>query len=93
MTVSEAVHLVLQSILIGGHGETLVLDMGEPVKINSIAKMMIRRSGKVVDIKYTGLRPGEKLHETLFTDAETIGQRKHEFIMHCQVDPLKLEIL
>jgi dTDP-glucose 4,6-dehydratase len=93
MTVSEAVHLVLQSVLIGSHGETLVLDMGEPVKIDDIAKMMIRRSGKEVGVKYTGLRPGEKLHESLFTFEESSGLRKHDFILHCHVDPMKLEDL
>jgi dTDP-glucose 4,6-dehydratase len=93
MTVREAVHLVLQSVLIGSHGETLVLDMGKPVKIDDIAKMMIQRSGKEVGIKYTGLRPGEKLHESLFTIEESSGFRKHEFILHCHVDPIKLEDL
>lgn len=87
MTVSEAVHLVLQSAIIGEHGETLILDMGQPVSIDSIARHMIEVSGRNIDIKYTGLREGEKLHEILVSSGETVEIRNHPFIMHTRVEP------
>jgi dTDP-glucose 4,6-dehydratase len=90
MTVSEAVHLVLQSVLVGQHGETLILDMGEPVRIADIAKRMIEVSGRPIEIVYTGLRPGEKLHETLYIASENVGDRKHKFIMHARVEPMQV---
>jgi dTDP-glucose 4,6-dehydratase len=88
MTVSEAVHLVLQSAVVGKHGETMILDMGEPVSIDAIAKRMIQVSGKRIQIKYTGLREGEKLHETLLGPSEKIEVRENPFIMHTRVEPL-----
>ena len=88
MTVSEAVHLVLQSAVVGKHGETMILDMGEPVSIDAIAKRMIQVSGKIIQIKYTGLREGEKLHETLLGPSEKIEVRENPFIMHTRVEPL-----
>jgi FlaA1/EpsC-like NDP-sugar epimerase len=91
MTVSEAVHLVLQSAIIGESGETLILDMGQPVSIEAIAKHMIEVSGRKIEIKYTGLRDGEKLHEILVSPLEKTEIREHPFIMHTKVDPL-LEI-
>lgn len=75
MTITEAVSLVLQAFVIGHHGETLVLDMGEPVRILDLAHTLIRLSGKSVDdvqIVFTGLRPGEKLTEELFYDYESV---------------------
>ena len=90
MTVSEAVHLVLQSAVVGAHGETLILDMGEPVRIADIAKRMIDVSGRSIEIVYTGLRPGEKLHETLFSAGENVDARKHQFIMHTHVEPMQV---
>lgn len=74
MTIPEAVSLTLQAFTIGEHGDVLVLDMGEPVLILDLAKTLIRISGKSeeqVPITFTGLRPGEKLHEELFYDSET----------------------
>ena len=88
MTVSEAVHLVLQSIIFGRSGETLILDMGQPVSIESIAKHMIEVSGRKVDIVYSGLRDGEKLHETLNSLNEEIEIRENPLIMHTRVEPL-----
>ncbi|HUY80271.1 MAG TPA: nucleoside-diphosphate sugar epimerase/dehydratase [Acidobacteriaceae bacterium] len=69
MAISEAVSLVLQASVIGGHGEIYVLNMGEPIKIVDLAEMLLRLSGKSeteIPIQYTGLRPGEKLYEELF---------------------------
>ena len=88
MTVSEAVHLVLHSMLIGEDGETLILDMGKPISINAIAKHMIEVSGRSIEIRYTGLRPGEKLHESLVSPNEDVVVREHPFIMHTKVDTI-----
>ena len=73
MTIPEAVSLVLQAFTVGEHGNVLVLDMGEPIRIVDLAKTLIRLSGRredQVDIVFTGLRPGEKLYEDLFYDSE-----------------------
>ena len=75
MAISEAVSLVLQASVLGGNGEIYVLNMGEPIKIVDLAKMLMRLSGKSeedVPIHYTGLRPGEKLFEELFYDDEAM---------------------
>jgi FlaA1/EpsC-like NDP-sugar epimerase len=75
MTTREAVSLVLQGFAIGKHGDTLPLDMGEPVRILDLAKTLIRLSGKSeheVGIRFTGLRDGEKLFEELSYPAEEI---------------------
>ena len=71
MTIPEAASLVLQAASMAKGGELFVLDMGEPVKIQSLAENMIRLSGRPnVKITYTGLRPGEKLYEELLLDKE-----------------------
>jgi FlaA1/EpsC-like NDP-sugar epimerase len=93
MTVTEAVHLVLQSAIIGKQGETLILDMGEPVSIDSIARHMIGISGRKVELKYTGLREGEKLHEVLISSGENVEIRNHPFIMHTRVGHISEEEL
>lgn len=75
MITSEAVALVLQAFAIGDHGDILVLDMGESIRILDLARNLIRLSGKFehnVEIQFTGLREGEKLHEELFYDYERI---------------------
>ena len=82
MTIPEAVRLVLQAGAIGTHGETLVLDMGSPVKIIDLANRLIEHSGKDIDVEFTGLRPGEKMHEVLFSSAEVGLTRKHPRVMH-----------
>lgn len=76
MTTSEAVALVLQAFAIGEHGEILVLDMGESVRILDLARSLIRLCGKSEDdvqIEFTGLRPGEKFEEELFYASETVS--------------------
>jgi FlaA1/EpsC-like NDP-sugar epimerase len=77
MTTREAVSLVLQAFAIGNHGDTLVLDMGTPVSILELARTLIQLSGKredEVEIKFTGLRPGEKMMEELFYPEESVCQ-------------------
>ncbi|HXH03531.1 MAG TPA: nucleoside-diphosphate sugar epimerase/dehydratase [Candidatus Competibacteraceae bacterium] len=76
MTIPEAAQLILQAGAVGEGGEIYVLDMGEPINIHYLAEQMIRLSGKVpgkdIAIRFTGLRPGEKLHEELFHDGEDL---------------------
>src|SRR4029077_21285382 len=75
MVKGEALALVLQAFAIGSHGDILVLDMGEPIRILDLARNLIRLSGKSeqdVEIQFTGLRDGEKLEETLFYQDERV---------------------
>jgi FlaA1/EpsC-like NDP-sugar epimerase len=88
MTVDEAVQLVLQAAVIGGSGEVLILDMGEPVRIADIARRLVAQSAHPVDIVYTGLRPGEKLAEDLLGVDETDHRPRHPLVRHAQVKPL-----
>ncbi len=89
MTISEAVHLVLQAAVIGDHSETLILDMGEPIKIDDVAKLMIEKSGRDINIVYTGLRPGEKPAEVLFATSEVAITRSHPLIFHTRVESIQ----
>jgi FlaA1/EpsC-like NDP-sugar epimerase len=80
MTIPEAVHLVLVAGGLGAGGELFVLNMGQPVRIDDLARDLIRLSGCDVDaigIRYTGIRPGEKLEETLWADGATVASTSH----------------
>ncbi|GGN59618.1 dTDP-glucose 4,6-dehydratase [Actinoplanes lobatus] len=88
MTTQEAVHLVIQAAAIGMDGEALVLEMGEPVRIAEVAAQMVALSQKQIPITYTGLRPGEKLHESLFGADEVDRRPFHPLISHVEVPPL-----
>ncbi len=84
MTISEAVSLVIQAGAMAKGGEVFILDMGEPVKILDLAKDLIRLSGyepgEDIKIKFTGLRPGEKLYEELMLAEEGITATRHSKI-------------
>ncbi len=97
MLISEACELVLQAAAIGKGGEIFILDMGEPVKIVDLAKKMCELSGKNdIEIKFTGLRPGEKLYEELLID-DTNCDTEYDSITiakstHYDIDALKNDI-
>ena len=97
MTIPEAVELVIQAGAMGLGGDVFVLDMGKPVKIYDLAKKMIRLSGLEVkgemhpdgdiEIKYTGLRPGEKLYEELLI-GDNVSKTDNPLIMRAEEDML-----
>jgi FlaA1/EpsC-like NDP-sugar epimerase len=97
MTIPEAVRLVMQAGALGRGGEIFVLDMGEPVRVIDLAREMIRLSGlepdRDIEIQIVGLRPGEKLHEKLFNDGETVGVTIHPKITRAMRTPLTLSDL
>jgi len=88
MTIPESVELVIQAGALAKGGEIFVLDMGEPVKIEDLAKDLIRLSGyepgQHIEISYTGIRPGEKLYEELFSSREEMAATLHERIFISQ---------
>lgn len=102
MTIPEAVHLVIQAGNMARGGEVFVLDMGEPVKITDLARKMIYLSGLTVkdaenqdgdiEIKYTGLRPGEKLYEELLI-GDNPDQTEHERVMKANEKFIHMDVL
>ncbi|HET7573308.1 MAG TPA: nucleoside-diphosphate sugar epimerase/dehydratase [Gaiellaceae bacterium] len=101
MTIPEAVSLVVQAGAIGGRGQVFVLDMGEPVRIVDLATNMIRLSGheprlpgdtaagpRDIRIQFVGSRPGEKIHEELWSEAESVGATAHPKIMRLSRPPV-----
>lgn len=98
MTISEAAELVIQAGAMGQGGDVFVLDMGEPVKIDDLARRMVRLSGYQVkdnentmgdiEIAYTGLRPGEKLYEELLI-GENVSSTEHHKIMRAEEEVIE----
>ncbi|MEB3329567.1 MAG: nucleoside-diphosphate sugar epimerase/dehydratase [Candidatus Sericytochromatia bacterium] len=97
MTIPEASQLVIQAGALGQGGEVFVLDMGEPVRIADLARDLIRLSGLEPDVdvklRYTGLRPGEKLYEELLTAEEGVQATRHEKIHVARPEVLSHEAL
>ncbi len=98
MSIAEAAQLLLQAALVGHSGHIYVLDMGEPVRIVELARLMIRLSGRTEDevpVVFTGLRPGEKLFEELLADDETTLPTPHPKLRvarHAEADGAALEL-
>lgn len=94
MLIPEAAQLVVQAGAMGQGGEVFVLDMGEPVKIVDLAKDMIRLSGLCeghdIEIEFSGLRPGEKLYEELYSNNEEHRTTEHKKIMVADSEPRNL---
>ena len=88
MTIPEAVQLIIRAGTIGEGGEVFVLDMGEPVRIMDLARAMIELSGLQpgtdIEIRFTGLRPGEKLYEELFFDSESAVATDHPKVLRAR---------
>ncbi len=97
MTIPEAAQLVLQASGHGRNGEVYILDMGEPVRIVDLARDLIRLSGLRPDIdipiRFTGMRPGERLVEELMTEKEERSQTRHEKIFVARADPMESQTL
>lgn len=92
MTIPEACQLVLEAATMGNGGEIFVFDMGAPVKILDLAKKMIQLSGlrpyTDIDIKITGLRPGEKRYEEVLANAENTIPTYHPQILIAKTRPI-----
>lgn len=93
MTVEEAVRLTILAGSLGESGEVMVLDMGEPVRILDVAERFAGQHQPPLPIEFTGLRPGEKLHEVLLASNESVHRRVHPLISHVLVPPLEFESL
>jgi FlaA1/EpsC-like NDP-sugar epimerase len=93
MTVQEAVRLVIQAGAIDSSREVLVLDMGEPVRIDDVARRIAAAAERHIQIVYTGLRPGEKLAEVLLGPAEPDHRPHHPLISQAPVPPLDGAVL
>ncbi len=92
MTIPEAAQLVVEAGGAGESGDIFVLDMGEPVRIMDLAHQMIRLSGKEpgrdIEVRITGIRPGEKLSEALFSDDEQVEATRHEKLLRARRAPI-----
>lgn len=80
MTIPEATRLVLQAGALAGNGSVYLLNMGEPMRIVDLARDLIRLAGREVEIRITGIRPGEKLYEELLTRREHVDATSHSDI-------------
>ena len=85
MSLKEACMLVIQASLMGDGGEIFILQMGEPIRIAELARDLIAlsglKAGSDIRIEFSGLRPGEKLHESLIADDEEVASSRHEHIL------------
>ena len=88
MTIEDSVHLVLQAATKGDSGDTLILKMGKPILIKDLAQKLIKASGKKIQIKYSYLKNGEKLTETLIGRNEKLLNSESRDILRVRVDPL-----
>lgn len=97
MLISEAVQLVMTAGALGKGGEIFLLDMGNPVKISELADRLIKASGlapgKDIDVKYVGLRPGEKLHEELYWQGENVVPTENKKITQLKTSPIDPEMV
>ena len=97
MTIPEAVQLVLQAGALGRGGEVFVLDMGDPVKIVDLAADLVRLSGLQlgvdIDLRFTGIRPGEKLHEEVFFSGENVVPTEHPKVLRARNEALESGIV
>jgi len=98
MSIPEASQLVLQAAALGDGGQIFVLEMGKPVRILDVAKTIIQLSGRSeeeIEIRFTGLRPGEKLHEEVFTSDELTDRTSHPSVRVAKARPVdvSLEVL
>jgi len=91
MTIPEAVQLTLQAGALGENGEVLVLDMGNPVRIADVAQQLADEAPEPIEIVFTGLRDGEKLHEELFGYGEANARSVHPLIASCAVPVISAE--
>jgi len=91
MTIPEAVQLVLQAATLGSNGEIYMLEMGDPVKITTVARRLIEmsglRPGDDIEIRFVGIRPGEKLHEQLWTDSANVTPTSFSRVLSIQPPP------
>ena len=91
MTIPEAVQLVLQAATLGSNGEIHMLDMGDPVKITTLARRLIEmsglRPGEDIEIRFVGIRPGEKLQEQLWTDSAVVTPTSFSRVLSIQPPP------
>lgn len=97
MSIGEAVGLVLQASVMGEGGEVFHLDMGRPVRVLELAERLIQLSGfrpdDDIEIRFIGLRPGEKMHEELLADGEDVGTTDHERIRVLRAGPPNRHLL
>jgi FlaA1/EpsC-like NDP-sugar epimerase len=88
MTIPSAVQLVLQATALGSNGEIYMLDMGDPVKITSLAQRLIEMSGLQpghdIQIQIVGTRPGEKLHEQLWSEVATVSPTQFSNVLRVE---------
>ena len=93
MTIPEAVQLTLQAAALGETGRVLILEMGEPIRIDDVARQLANESPVPIEIVYTGLRHGEKLHEQLFGADEVNVEDVHPMIKSATVPSVELHVV